>query len=194
MSEERIKTIKNQLLSAIESQMMDLKSANSRELGEAVDMLKDLSEYCYYSKVVEAMDNNSDEKNQEYIDEYLPETQKYYTRPRIVYYTRPTVRYPNDGYNSNDGMDYARSRMYYSSLDNNGSNVNNRDPREGRAGMTRKTYMDIKDSADKTAKMQELEHYMHDLSDDITEMIVGMDANEKANVKQKITQLASKIA
>ena len=38
-----------------------------------------------------------------------------------------------------------------------------------------------------------MEKYIHDLADDINEMIEGMDANEKSSVKNKLTQLATKI-
>ena len=46
---------------------------------------------------------------------------------------------------------------------------------------------------DKQVKMKEMEKFLHDLADDMTEMIEGLDTNEKATVKTKLTQLAGKI-
>lgn len=84
---ERIKNIKCQLLSAIENQINNIEKADSKELGEAVDMLKDLSEYCYYTTITEAMEEKSNSENMEYINEYLPETRMYYSgRPPRMYY------------------------------------------------------------------------------------------------------------
>lgn len=52
---DRIECLKMQLLTAIESAMQDLESTDTRELGEAIDMLKDLAEASYYCTVTKAM-------------------------------------------------------------------------------------------------------------------------------------------
>ena len=41
--------------------------------------------------------------------------------------------------------------------------------------------------------MQELEKYMHELTEDLTEMIEGASAEEKQMLQRKISALASKI-
>jgi hypothetical protein len=46
---------------------------------------------------------------------------------------------------------------------------------------------------DKAIKMQELEKYMHELSNDMTEMITGASPEEKQIMKNKLTTLAGKI-
>ena len=48
MSIERLENIEKALLSCVESQISDLKNVDAHELGEAVDMIKDLSEAVYY--------------------------------------------------------------------------------------------------------------------------------------------------
>ncbi len=59
---ERLKSIKDRLLSCVESQVNDLASTDTKELGEAIDMIKDLEETIYYSTVIEAMKDKEQEK------------------------------------------------------------------------------------------------------------------------------------
>ena len=53
--EDRLENIKMTLLNAIESEMCDLKSADCKELSEAIDMLKDIEEAMYYCTITKAM-------------------------------------------------------------------------------------------------------------------------------------------
>ena len=68
-----------------------------------------------------------------------------------------------------------------------------RDPKEGRSGERRKMYMDGKGVKDKTHQMKELEAYMQELSQDLTEMIQDASPEEKQMLQQKISTLATKI-
>lgn len=69
-----------------------------------------------------------------------------------------------------------------------------RDGREGRSGESRRGYMESKEMGkDKSEKMKELETYMKDLSEDVTEMISGMSPEEKALMKNKMSGLMAKI-
>lgn len=69
-----------------------------------------------------------------------------------------------------------------------------RDGREGRSGESRRGYMESKETGkDKSEKMHELETYMKDLSEDVTEMIGGMSPEEKALMKNKMQTLMTKI-
>ena len=45
---ERYKELRNTLLCCIEAQIADLKNTDTEELGEAIDMIKDLEEAIYY--------------------------------------------------------------------------------------------------------------------------------------------------
>ena len=61
---KRLKAIKDTLLCAIEDQMCgNLALVNTKELGEVVDMVKDISETMYYCSVVEAMGETSTSKS-----------------------------------------------------------------------------------------------------------------------------------
>ena len=69
-----------------------------------------------------------------------------------------------------------------------------RDPREGRSYMSRKTYMESKEMGrDKLGSIQDLEHYMSELSEDITEMIQNSSPEEKQLLQKKLNMLAQKI-
>ena len=52
---ERLKHVKETLMSVIESQMAHIHDVDAQELGEAIDMIKDIEEAIYYCTVVEAM-------------------------------------------------------------------------------------------------------------------------------------------
>ena len=60
---EQLKNMKQTLVSCIQGQMTHLDSVDTKELGEVVDMVKDLSEAIYYCTITEAMGEK--EKNGE---------------------------------------------------------------------------------------------------------------------------------
>lgn len=83
---------------------------------------------------------------------------------------------------------------------NRGYSDSGRDMREGRSGQSRRGYMETKEmhkgnsAEDKQQKMKELEHYMKDLSEDVTEMITDMSPEEKSMLKSKMQVLIQKIS
>lgn len=181
---ERMKHMKETLMNCVQGQLGDLSSVDTKELGEAIDMIKDLSEAIYYCTITESMEE-SDKEKKEYPIEYR-------------YYPIDYNRYYRD-------IDRERGNMYYTSyLLNDGNRqtpgesrnypIELRDYREGRSPITRKTYMERKmHGGGKEAQMQELEKYMQELSSDITEMIDGASPEEKQMLKTKISALATKI-
>lgn len=52
---EKMKWMRETLIDCLECQMSDIYEADTKELGEAFDMLKDLEEAMYYSTITEAM-------------------------------------------------------------------------------------------------------------------------------------------
>lgn len=52
---KRIEQIKEALINCAEWQVAHLENVNAAELGELIDMIKDMEEYCYYHTVTEAM-------------------------------------------------------------------------------------------------------------------------------------------
>lgn len=59
---KRLCQMKETLCCAAESQMYDLSNVNAEELGEVIDMIKDLEEAIYYATITEAM-NEKDSEN-----------------------------------------------------------------------------------------------------------------------------------
>ena len=59
---ERLKAIKSTLVSLVETQLQDVEHTDACELGEVVDMIKDLEEAMYYCAVVKAMEHGEDVK------------------------------------------------------------------------------------------------------------------------------------
>ena len=52
---ERLKNMKESLINCVQSQMSHLYETDTEELGEAIDMIKDISEAIYYCTITEAM-------------------------------------------------------------------------------------------------------------------------------------------
>lgn len=107
------------------------------------------------------------------------------------------------GQSSSNSQNTGNSRGYeegYSKGYEEGSRGNQRDSREGRSGQSRRGYMESKEmhkgnsADDKQRKMKELENYMKDLSEDVTEMIVDMSPEEKSMLKSKMQVLIQKIS
>lgn len=196
---EQLKNMKEQLTSLVQGQLAHTDCVDTKELGEAVDMIKDLAEAIYYCTITEAMEGN-DEKN----------------KKEVYYYTMPNYRYPDyrnediyyyggngDGrtnaYSSNGNMVGNNSAMV--GMRGNGRRMYGedsmnmmRDEREGRSPMSRKMYMESKEMHQGTAaQMKELEKYMQELTRDITEMIEDATPEEKQLLQQKISMLAQKI-
>lgn len=165
---DSLKNMKETLISAAQGQMGNLDQVNAKELGEVIDMIKDLEEACYYCSIVEAMDKNKEEAEISTLMARLQPQQMYYDGRRPVNYQE---RYPRDIENR-EGRDY----------------------REGISPMSRKGYMESKElHRDKNIQIQELEKYMNELSQDITEMINGASPEEKTMLQQKLNMLAQKI-
>lgn len=201
MSIERLKTMKEAFMCAVEGQMYNLAEVDAEELGEVVDMIKDLSEAIYYCEVAKAMEDSEKHKGEE-----------------MMYYT-PMYRETRE---RNGGQGYDMSRMYYGgtaggsngssgnssngSSSNSGSNGSSsqyserefpgafQDEREGRSPRSRRMYMEAKQThQDKATQMRELEKYMQELAQDVVEMVEGASAEERQYLSKKISALATKL-
>ena len=190
----QLESMKEMLVAQVQGQLSHLESVDAKELGEVVDMIKDLSEAIYYCTVIDAM-KESEHKNHQ---------------PTMYFMERPY--YPD--YRD---MDRDMGRMYYtgsnSNGNGNGSRSNNtrgggsmmsyteheypltlRDYREGRSPMNRKMYIESKElHHDKATQIKELEKYVQELGSDITEMIRDASPEEKQLLQQRIATLAQKI-
>lgn len=203
---ERLKSMKEMLTGCVQGQLSHLDTVDAKELGEAVDMIKDLAEAIYYCTITEAME--SKEKH----TMYYP----------VMYY-KEDMPYRDDVYSDGDwgwyrDMDRQKGRMYYdgrgrgsSTTGGSGSHTGStgvgyyteremplreimRDHREGRSPLSRKMYMESKDMhKDKAVHMQELEKYAQELTTDLMEMIENATPEEKQLLSSRIATLATKI-
>ena len=201
MSHEKLKWMKDSLICVVENQLCHLDEVDTEELGEAIDMIKDLEEAIYYCTVTEAMNNPKNEKMWEMkkSDHHQEngDSRMYYNGGYPQMYDDRRRRedgtfYADSGQSSNassstSGMNSSNGRNYY-------DGPMYRDEREGRSYNSRRMYMEAKDmKRDKATQLRELEKYMQELSQDITEMIADASPEEKAYLEKKITALASKI-
>lgn len=207
---ERLKHMKETLMSCVQGQLGDLSSADSKELGEAIDMIKDLSEAIYYCTIVKSMEDSEKEGNKEV---------RYYPMPmynyrdmdkdmgRMYYDASDRGNNARGGgsrgymeYNYEQGGNSSRNYTEYAMNGNQGNSssrnypIEIRDYKEGQSPLTRKTYMERKmHGGDKGAQMQELEKYMQELTHDLTEMVEGSSPEEKQMLQKKLSVLATKI-
>lgn len=206
---EQLKQMKEMLTGCVQGQLTHLDTVDAKELGEAVDMIKDLSEAIYYCTITKAMEEKEEKSNSHNNVMYYPIDYNY------------GMRYPEWEYYRD--MDKMKGRMYYggngtghsaggnssvsSTSSSNGSGTRGyserempfgemmmRDIREGRSPQSRKTYMESKEMhKDKASQLQELEKYAQELTADLVEMVEGASPEEKQLLSNRIAALATKI-
>lgn len=201
---DRLKQMKDSLISCVQSQINgNLSEVDTEELGDAIDMIKDLEEAIYYCTITEAMEGNKKEDKMHSNPGYMRDMDRPYGR---MYYGKGKGGKP--GYeNGHEGTEWEDSEYVNDYAPHNREWKRKmgqpyydypvemlRDSKEGRSPLARKMYMEVKEtSADKTMHMKELDKYMQELSQDITEMIEKASAEEKQMLQQKIAALATKI-
>ena len=201
---EKLKNIQECLAGAAEAQIYDLENVDAQELGEVIDIIKDIEETIYYCTVTKAMKDSEKYKDEE-----------------MMYYT-PMYRETRE---HNGGQGYDMSRMYYSggssgsgnqggssngsrgtsgssSGNGNSSQYSERqfpmaiaDRREGRSSRSRRMYMEAKEThQDKATQMKELEKYMQELAQDVVEMVEDASPEERQYLSKKISALSTKLS
>ena len=194
-----LKQMKETLIKQVQAQLGDLGRVSTHELGEVIDMIKDLSESVYYCSIVEAMEENGEDKKAQsfYMNKYLPPYDEYYrdmerSEGRMYYTDRTRVNpQPSQGW---DNVSSWGQNNQIRQNDGYAYPITMRDNREGRSPMKRKAYIESKEMhQDKTMQMKGLEDYMSELSQDITEMIQMASPEEKAVLQKKLVALSSKI-
>lgn len=171
---DRLKNIRNVFITQVESQLGNLTNVNAAELGEVVDMVKDMEEAMCYHMQTKVLEEQLEEMEEE---EHKERKVHYYPYPYYedypMYYTpkKDKIYYHHDM-----GMPLME------------------DEKEGKSGKVRKTYIENKHMhADKATQLKELEKYVQELSQDLVEMVEGSSPEEKQLLQQKISTLAAKI-
>lgn len=131
----RLKEMKNCLVNCVQAQLGDLRNADTHELGEAIDMIKDLEEAMYYCSIVKAMEKADEEEemllklakkegreltHEEKIrcnHHYMPIMfYPYPEYPPMMYYGGDGSKFP---YGQMRDIDRDMGRMYYDGNKNN---------------------------------------------------------------------------
>lgn len=220
---EQIKAMKETLMAAAQSQMGNLEQVNAKELGEVIDMIKDLEEAEYYCAVVKIMEESKKEQeerekvnaavasatnNANYYTPYLRYIEPYVDYNRNYYDGDGNMRGMRDSnnpmrryYDGNGGSSYSGGSS--ASMGGNGGRSGYHDPyypmeirdyREGKSPLSRRGYMESKEQhKGAEIEMRELEKYMNELGSDITEMIAKASPEEKSLLLNKMSTLMSKI-
>lgn len=197
---DRLKSMEQCLMSMVEKQVSSLDQTDAKELEAVINSIHYLEEAIYYCTITKAMEEKKDDHNKYYTDRmtYIP-----YDYNRDM--DRNNGRMYYDGYPMGGAYNMYNNNGGNSSSSSNGSSsrgyserelpIELRDYREGRSGRSRKTYMEAKEMhQDKNVHLKELEKYMTELSQDITEMIGNASPEEKQLLEKKMTALASKIS
>jgi hypothetical protein len=160
MGMEMLKSMKETLMACAQGQMGHLDTVDAKELGEVVDMIKDIEEAIYYCTITESMKKvEESEKNGGHYNQtiYYSEPGHYRDQDRLhgrMYYPM----YDSGGSHSSGRM-YAdgSSGSMSSSSSGNGSGRSHysedripydmvmRDRREGQSPMSRRRYMEAKE-------------------------------------------------
>lgn len=180
------------------------------EMGQVVDMIKDLNEAEYKAVIVKAM-KKADEEEEEYEKILLRKLKEEYGedagRRYYDHYRYASGRFAPKGHGSyrrgyeeppyyhmtpemyRDMDRDTHSRMYYTETNMNESGYDR----------AKRTYTETKEMhrgntpEDKKAKMQELERYAKSLTEDVVEMVSDMSDEEKNLLRTKMQILMQKI-
>lgn len=190
-----------------------IENIDTAEMGQVVDMMKDLAEAMYYRELTKAMQEFDAEDVMEMLDRY-GDGRKFYDHYRYAdgrfapkgrgtyrrgyeeppYYHMTPEMYRNmEQYRD---MDRGSGRMYYTEPSMGSDSVSHM---ESRYDMAKRNYTESKELhrgntvEDKEHKMKELEKYMREIGSDIAEVISDASPEEKALLKQKMQVIMQKI-
>lgn len=188
-----------------------VENINAEEMGEVTDMIKDLAEAEYYSKISKAMDEAEYGEDYDYMGAYDEHERRGYTgQPRSKTSGRfmrrgdgrrsymPMMRdYDWDNMQMDRDMDREHGKMYYTEpmtmRNDNQAHSESRYDRARRGYEESKAMHKSGSVEDKKKNMESLEHYMKELSEEMAELIESMDASEKTMVRSKLQTLAQKV-
>lgn len=195
---EQLTNIKQCLVSQVQGQLGNLEKVNAKEMGEVIDMIKDLEEAMYYCAITEAMEKSAEEKEHNMNVNYYMEGDMgrgYYGGGRMYYdgqARNSDGTYASSNNNGNSNRYYVPYMEYapYMMRDDKWRNEHFGD----RSGMSRRMYMEGKIyHGDDQQSMKELEHYIKDLGEDLTDMVKESSMEERQVLSSKLQQLATKI-
>ena len=171
-----LKEIKEQLVIQVQNQMGNLECVNTKELGEVIDMIKDLSKAIYYCEVSKQMEEADESRKMGKGEDYSQSFNMGSGQGEVTASHNPTKSINNSHDSEGNNSIYLRNEW------------------EGKSPITRKIYMESKmmgHDVSKTSK--ELENYMQDLINDMMEILNKTSSEEKTIIQKKINTLVAKI-
>lgn len=187
-----------------------IENVDTSEMGEVVDMIKDLAEAEYHSIISKAM-KKADEEGEEYDKELLRSLKAEYGEEngRRFY---DHYRYANGrfapkgkgtyrrGYEEPPYMHMYPETEHMRDMDRDYGKMYYTEPMsESNYDRAKRNYTETKEMhknntpEDKEHKMKSLDSYTKELASDITGMVADMSAEEKNLLKTKLSTLVSKI-
>ena len=185
---------------------------DAEEMGEVTDMIKDLAEAEYYSKISKAMDEAEYGEDYDYMGAYDEHERKGYRgQPRSKTSGRFMRRgdgrrsympmmydYDWDNMQMDRDMDREHGKMYYTEpmtmRNDNQAHSESRYDRARRGYEESKAMHKDNSVESKQHKMKSLEEYTKELAEDITDMVRDMSVEEKNLLRTKLQTLAQKVS
>lgn len=165
------------------------------EMGKVTDMLKDLATAMYYRILTEEMEEDN---GRHFYDDYRYKTTgRFAPKGKGTYVGRHGYEEPPYWHMTPEmyrDMDKSYGRMYFTEPTATDSGRT-----ESRYDTAKRHYTETRDmhrentKEDKEHKMKALDDYIKELAGDITDMIDGMTAEEKALAKSKLSTLVTKM-
>ena len=178
---------------------------NTKEFGEVVDMIKDLTEAeknkaeaCYYNTLIDAMENADYGKD---YDEYGPiERRGYRGRDNMGRYTSRRSYPMHDIMYDQRRDEYMQGRMGYSNGAYGGGSrgsSSNYQPSNSRYGYSYDNYMRNRrnysstDPEDKQERMKMMQEYSNDLVGSLSKVMEDVSPEEKQMLKNNLNKIMS---
>lgn len=185
-----------------------IENVDTCEMGKVVDMMKDLSEAMYYRTLTKAMQESDTEEIMEMFDKYGDDGKRYYDMWRYK-----SGRFAPKGRGTRRGYDEPpyyhmtpdqykeHEPEYWRDLDRKDGKMYFTEPvtMESRYEKAKRGYKEAKHAhtsntaEDKQAKMKDLEAYLKELSEDVTQLLSDATPEERAMVRGKMQVLTQKI-
>lgn len=187
----RAKMLKECLLSKLTEQMSNLECVDAKEMGEVVDMVKDLAEMEYYCAVTKAMKERGEGREEWEEDEYEDRGEADRGGRRMPARSSRTGRFIRG-----EGDPVMRDYAHYNYMDRGeGDSVMRSGGYRGEADYI-PGHSDGREYYDMMGELNPdlgLENYMTTMSQHLTKMIQRATPEEKEKLKHTLTTLASKV-
>ena len=119
---KRLEQMKESLISCVQGQISgNLQQVDAKELGEAIDMIKDLEEAIYYCTITKAMNEEESWEKKGHHQQQQQPPMYYQNMGREYYHPYPHGQMYNDGQMYNSGQLYMDGNRMY----NNGAMYSN---------------------------------------------------------------------